>query len=190
MEKIRKKYRFSTRDKIILYAGRLTEDKGLHLLITAFKQIQEKYTDIRLVIAGGGDYGQFLKIANPLWNRIIFTGYLSKEQLEELYAISTVGVVPSFHEELGYVAIEMLMHKLPIICSDASGLKEVSENGKCVAMIDGWCNSNKLSLLKEALRKVLSDKFYKDELKRKGRSLYLKKYMENVYQKKIGLFYK
>lgn len=190
LKDIRKKYRFSEKERIILYVGRLTEDKGLTFLIAAFKLLQEQYTDIRLVIAGGGDNGRFLKIANPLWNRIIFTGYLEKEQLDELYAISTLGVVPSFHEELGYVAIEMLMHKLPMVCSDASGLKEVSDHGRYAVMIDDWCNSKKVLSLKKAMEKVLSDNSYQEELREKGRNRYLTEYSQSIYQKKIGLFYK
>ncbi len=190
LEAIRRKYHFSTKDKIILYVGRLSEDKGIHLLIAAFKLLQEQHNDIRLVIAGGGDYGNLMKMAYPLWNKIIFTGYLEKESLSELYAISTVGVVPSFHEELGYSAIEMMMHKLPLICSDSSGLKEVTGKGKCAIMMDGWCNSNKLFPLKEAIEKILNETSYLEELKEKGRNRYLLKYAQNVYQKKIGLFYK
>lgn len=190
LKDIRKKYRFSEKERIILYVGRLTEDKGLPFLITAFKLLQEQYADIRLIIAGGGDNGRFLKIANPLWNKIIFTGYLEKEQLEELYAISILGVVPSFHEELGYVAIEMLMHKLPMVCSDASGLKEVSDHGRYAVMIDDWCNSKKVLSLKKAMEKVLSDNSYQEELREKGRNKYLTEYSQLIYQGKIGLFYK
>ena len=130
-----------------------------------------------------------MKMANPLWNKIIFTGYLCKEQLEELYALSTVGVIPSFHEELGYVAIEMFMHKLPVVCSDASGLKEVTDNGECAVMIRDWCNTLQLFPLKAALEKVLSDISYQEVLKEKGTSKYLRDYSLNMYQKKIGLFY-
>ena len=190
LEYIRKKYHISEQDRIVLYVGRLTEDKGLHILIKAFKILLEEHNNIHLVIAGGGDYGHFMKTTNPLWNKIIFTGYLSKEQLNELYAISTIGVIPSSHEEFGYVAIEMFMHRLPVICSDASGLKEVSDNGKCAIMIENWCSSNKEMTLKNVLTKILSDTLYQEELKKKGRNRYMKEYSQAVYQKKIGLFYK
>lgn len=190
LKSIRKKYHFQKNDRIILYIGRLTEDKGLHILIAAFKLLQEQYADLRLVIVGGGDYTHFLKIVNPQWSRIVFTGYLKKKQLEELYAISTIGVIPSFHEELGYVAIEMLMHKLPMICSDASGLKEVTDHGKYAFMINDWCNSNNVLSLKEAMQKVLSNKDCQKELKEKGRYRYLKEYTHTISQEKIGLFYK
>lgn len=190
LECIRKKYHFSAKDKIILYVGRLTDDKGLHLLIAAFKLLQRQHKNICLVIAGSGNYEHFMKIAYPLWNKIIFTGYMEKEQLNELYAICTIGVVPSYHEELGYVAIEMMMNELPVVCSDANGLKEVSDDGECAVMIKDWCNINQLLSLKESLEKVLFNTFYLKELKEKGRNRYLKKYTNIIYQKKIGLFYK
>lgn len=189
LDDIRNKYHLSANERIILYVGRLSDDKGLHLLIAAFKLLLKEHEDVRLVIAGSGNYEHFMKMANPLWNKIIFTGYLCKEQLEELYALSTVGVIPSFHEELGYVAIEMFMHKLPVVCSDASGLKEVTDNGECAVMIRDWCKTLQLFPLKAALEKVLSDISYQEELKEKGRSKYLRDYSLNMYQKKIGLFY-
>lgn len=189
LKNLRDKYHLSIKDKVILYIGRLSEDKGLHLLIAVFKLLQEQHDDIRLIIAGGGDYEHFINIANPYWNKIIFTGYLSQEQLEELYAISTIGVIPSFHEELGYVAIEMLMYRLPIVCSDASGLKEVTDNGKYAAMISNWCDSNRLFLLKEALDTILSDIQCQETLKEKGRTRFLKEYVQTVYKKRIKRFY-
>ena len=141
-----------------------------------------------MVIIGGGDYGYFLKKADSLWNKIIFTGYLSKEQLEEFYAISTLGVIPSLHEELGYVAIEMLMHKLPFICSDARGLREVSANGTYAIMIKDWSQSNHCQLLKENIEKYLFDNKELKQLSKKGRYRYLTKYAF-VNHSEIGLFY-
>lgn len=82
------------------------------------------------------------------------------------------------------------MHKLPMICSDASGLKEVTDHGKYAFMINDWCNSNNVLSLKEAMQKVLSNKDCQKELKEKGRYRYLKEYTHTISQEKIGLFYK
>ena len=53
---------------------------------------------------------------------------MNKEQLYEFYQIADMGVVCSLHEEFGYVAIEMMMHQLPIIVSNTGGLAEIVED--------------------------------------------------------------
>ena len=58
-----------------------------------------------------------------------FTGQLGKKELFELYELSDIGIMPSFHEQCSYVAIEMMMHALPIIGSTSTGLKEMIEDG-------------------------------------------------------------
>lgn len=188
LEEIRKKYHISATERIILYAGRLSSDKGTDALIASFKLLLKQHENIRLLIIGGGDYEYFLKKANPSWNKIMFTGHLSKEQLEEFYAISTLGVIPSLHEELGYVAIEMLMHKLPFICSDARGLREVSANGTYAIMIKDWSQSNHCQLLKENIEKYLFDNKVLKQLSEKGRYRYLTEYAF-VNHAERGLFY-
>lgn len=75
----------------------------------------------------------------------------------ELYAIAEVGVVPSFHEEFGYVAAEMMLHKLPIIVNNTMGLKEITENGK-YALSFRYGKDRNTTPLKEALIRVLSEK--------------------------------
>lgn len=189
LDDIRKKYHFSLTDRIILYVGRLSEGKGVHILITALKLLQEQHDNICLVVAGSGDYAKYMKIATPLWNKITFTGYLNKIQLEELCAIATIGVIPSLYEEFGYVAIEMFMYKLPVLCSDASGLKEVSDNGKYAIMMKNWCHSNQSLLLKNSLENILLDIKSLDIWKEKGRKRYKNEYTMEIYKKRIGLFY-
>ena len=131
-QSIRQKYGFGTDERIIIYAGRLELGKGIVELVKAFRDICKIIPNIRLVIAGNGNFNNILEEANPEWNHIVYTGFIPKNQLYELYAIAEVGVVPSFHEEFGYVAAEMMLHKLPIIVNNTMGLKEITENGKYV----------------------------------------------------------
>lgn len=54
----------------------------------------------------------------------MFTGYVNQRTLSDLYSVADIGVVPSLHEEFGYVAIEMMMHRLPVIVNATTGLAE------------------------------------------------------------------
>ena len=59
----------------------------------------------------------------------MFTGKLSKQELYQFYQIADVGVMLSKHEQCSFVAIEMMMHGIPIIASDSTGLDEMVSDG-------------------------------------------------------------
>ena len=184
---IREKYGFGTYERIIIYAGRLELGKGIVELVKAFKNIRKTLPNIRLIIAGNGNFNNTLEEANPEWNHIIYTGFISKEQLYELYAIAEVGVVPSFHEEFGYVAAEMMLHKLPIIINNTMGLKEITENGK-YAIPFHYGKNRDFSPLEEALVHTLSKGINKKMLE-EGRNRIIKNYSIQIFKKQIGQLY-
>ena len=122
---LRTKYGFSLDEQIILYAGSLNERKGVGDLISAFDKLSSKLKNVRLVIAGNGDFNRVLKRTAKGWSRITFTGSLDKKKLTHFYKMADIGVVPSYIEQCSYTAIEMMHFKLPIIVSDVDGLKEI-----------------------------------------------------------------
>ncbi|GET47132.1 glycosyltransferase [Capnocytophaga felis] len=129
---LRRKHHFSEDEKIILFAGRITQMKGVVELIQAFEKLSlkddtQKY---RLVICGKGDYDWVYKKIH-CYSQITLTGNLSKEQLYEFYALADVGVIPSYAEQCSYTAIEMMASWLPVVVTDVGGLNELidSENG-------------------------------------------------------------
>lgn len=103
--------------------------KGIHFLVHAFKQILSLYPNTRLILAGDGDLPPVFQSSRYLWNKITFTGFISRRDLYQLYSIADIGVVPSLHEEFGYVAIEMMMHKVPIVVNRTTGLQEIVRDG-------------------------------------------------------------
>lgn len=143
---------FDKEDKIILFVGRLDEIKGLDILIKAFRNILHKEPKARLLVVGDGDFKVYLKEATDVAVRITYTGKVSKEQLYEYYQIATVGVMPSFHEQCSYVGIEMMMHGIPLIGTDSTGLSEMVEE-ECRLHID---ENNKSLIIPEELSDLLS----------------------------------
>ena len=91
--------------------------------------LQERI-DCRLIIIGDGEYTKCLEECKNDWERIIFTGKLSKDELYQFYQIADIGVMLSKHEQCSFVAIEMMMHGLPIIASNSTGLDEMVINGQ------------------------------------------------------------
>jgi glycosyltransferase len=126
---LRKRCHIAENEKIILFAGRLDEVKGVKFLIDAFKNVLANFPQSRLIIAGDGDFDNLLKEAAFCWPKISFTGKLDRLTLYQLYALADVGVVCSLHEEFGLVALEMMMFALPLIVTRTGGLDEMVEDG-------------------------------------------------------------
>ena len=68
-------------------------------------------------------------LCNGIWGKVIFTGKLRKDQLYRFYQIADIGVLPSCQEQCSYVGIEMLMHGIPLVGTDAMGISEMIEEG-------------------------------------------------------------
>ena len=143
---------FDKEDKIILFVGRLDEIKGLDVLIKAFREVLHKEPKARLLIVGDGNFKTYMEEATDLAGRITYTGKVNKEQLDEYYQIATVGVMPSFHEQCRYVGIVMMMHGIPLIGTDSTGLSEMVEE-ECRLHID---ENNKSLIVLEELSGLLS----------------------------------
>lgn len=148
---LRNKYGFSENEKIIIFAGRLDIIKGVVELIKTFKQVLEVIPEARLIIAGTGNFDQCMEAAFPNWKYITFTGFISHEQLYELYTIADIGVVPSIHEEFGYVAAEMMMYALPILVNNTTGLKELVTDARYGNIFNYGDNNNTEELKKQII---------------------------------------
>ena len=99
------------KDSYILFLGRLVPEKGLRYLIEAFKKVK---TDKRLVIAGGSsDTDSFMKELKELANddnRIIFTGFVQGQMLDELYSNAYIYTLPSDLEGMPLSLLEAMSY--------------------------------------------------------------------------------
>lgn len=131
-DECRRKLFIHTDDKILLFSGRPTYKKGMYALLQAFGRVLEKEPDARLVIAGfdnGNNMEKLITIASAYASRVTFTGLINKSQLSEWYSAADVGIIPSYYEQCPYTGIEMMMHGLPVVASDAYGLRNMFHDG-------------------------------------------------------------
>jgi len=113
----------------LLFLGRLVPEKGIHYLIEAFRKIQ---TDMPLVIAGGtsdtDEYGQQLKKAASKDPRILFTGFVQGQMLEELYSNAYLYILPSDLEGMPLSLLEAMSYGNCCLVSDIPECADVVED--------------------------------------------------------------
>lgn len=114
--------------KYLLYIGSAYPHKGLDLLVDVWEDIEAMHHDLRLKIAGTDDvFMQRLKdeVRKRKLTRIDFLGYVTEEDLPDLYADALAFVYPSRFEGFGLPPLEALQAGCPVISSDAAALPEV-----------------------------------------------------------------
>jgi glycosyltransferase involved in cell wall biosynthesis len=111
----------------LLYVGRISREKDLDVLATAYKKIREAGHQVKLYFVGDGPYLEALTAALP---DAVFLGYLTGEKLAQAYASADVFVFPSTTDTFGNVILEAQASGLPVIVSDLGGPKELVEEGK------------------------------------------------------------
>lgn len=168
---LRDKYGFSRENKIILFCGRLADEKGLSYLIEAFKHIASVEPHSHLLIIGAGTFESVLEQLNPLWRRVTLTGKLTYSQISEMYAIADIGVMPSTQEQCSISSIEMRYHKLPLVVSAVEGLDEMFIEDFDAAKIPAYLDDNQIIFFKPEelatqILRLLSDSTLTDELVR------------------------
>jgi spore coat protein SA len=126
--------------RYLLYAGRLTSVKGVHVLIEAFREIHRRVPDVRLIITGSSFFSgaaktsyqqELINLAEPVNEAIVFTGYLPHEKLKYLYSAVDIVVFPSiWPEPFGLVMIEAMASGTCLVASAVGGIPEVVNNGE------------------------------------------------------------
>ena len=148
--------------KIVLFLGRLTIQKGAEFFLKAARKVLDNEPGVRFVVAGIGDMLPRLidqAIDLDISNQVIFTGRLTEDEVKHIYGISSVYVMPSVSEPFGITALEAISAGTPTIASKTAGVCETFNN--CLK-VDFWDSdemaSKVISLLRyEALRESLAE---------------------------------
>ena len=113
--------------KIVLYVGRLVNEKGVQVLLEAAPQVLQNYPGTQFLIVGTGYFMDELKSrAHHLGvdHNVKFLGYVGDEELLKLYKIADIVAIPSLYEPFGIVALEAMAAKVPAVVSDVGGLRD------------------------------------------------------------------
>lgn len=119
-------------DEVVLYAGRLSAEKNLDVLVPMIKKIVKQRPHARLVYVGDFDYRETLEAlaqSSGVGDRITFTGALPREHLGIAYGAADVFVFPSLTDTQGLVLHEAAHAGLPIVLVDQK-VSEVVRDGE------------------------------------------------------------
>ena len=125
-------------DKIVTFLGRITFQKGPEYFVEAAYKVLQKMDNVRFVMAGSGDmmHKMILRSAHlGISNRFHFTGFLSGDDVYQMYSISDLYVMPSVSEPFGISPLEAIQSNVPVIISRQSGVAEVLNHA---IKIDFW----------------------------------------------------
>ncbi|MBX3381117.1 MAG: glycosyltransferase [Phycisphaeraceae bacterium] len=125
-------------DRIVLFLGRITMQKGPEYFIAAAKRVLEKVENVKFVIAGSGDMAlRMVELAANMGigHKVLFTGFLRGKDVERIYSMADCYVMPSVSEPFGLAALEAISHDVPVIVSKTSGVSEVLSH---VLKVDFW----------------------------------------------------
>lgn len=192
-EKLELKKRFSIQknDKVLLFTGRFTREKGIKELLQAVSRIDDK--NIKLLIVGSFFFGTDIKnkfeeeikeYVDNIKDRVVFTGYIPYDEINKVYAIADIAVIPSMWEDPAPLTIiEAMASGLPIITTNSGGIPEYAKNG-CAIILDK--NSEIIDKLKVAIINLLKDnkrlKEMSDISRKNAKNLNLDSFYFNLLQ--------
>lgn len=115
-------------EKIVLFLGRITMQKGPEYFLHAAKKVLELMDNVKFVMVGSGDMmHRTIEMAAELGigHKVLFTGFLRGEDVQTIYKMADLYVMPSVSEPFGIAPLEALDNDVPVIISKQSGVSEV-----------------------------------------------------------------
>jgi glycosyltransferase involved in cell wall biosynthesis len=125
-------------ERIVLFLGRITMQKGPEYFLAAAKKVLEVMDDVKFVMVGSGDlmhHAVELAAELGIGQKVLFTGFLRGEDVQKIYRMADLFVMPSVSEPFGIVPLEALEHDVPVIISKQSGVSEVLRHA---LKVDFW----------------------------------------------------
>ena len=178
----------------ILALGRFARTKGYDVLLRAAKMLEDMGLEFHLTLAGAGWRGAQLKYLAwrlGLGPRVSFPGFIPYDRVSALFAASDVFVMPcvihssSDRDGIPNVIMEALLHRLPVVATDVSGISEVirdRDTGLLVPQKDAVA-------LAVAIKAMVGDRKAALEMAERGRALVFRQFdTEENHRKMLALF--
>lgn len=125
-------------EKIVLFLGRITMQKGPEYFLMAARKVLEEIDNVKFVMAGTGDMmHRIIEMAAQMGigHKVLFTGFLHGKDVQRVYQMADLYVMPSVSEPFGIAPLEALNYDVPVLISKQSGVAEVLTH---VLKVDFW----------------------------------------------------
>jgi len=122
------KFNITKDEKIVLFLGRITMQKGPEYFLAAAKKVLELMDNVKFVMAGSGDMiRRTVQMAAELGigHKVLFTGFPPRGRCGKVFRMADLYVMPSVSEPFGIAPLEAMSHDVPVIISKQSGVSEV-----------------------------------------------------------------
>ncbi len=161
---LRIKYGIGADDFVFIFSGRVCADKGVEELVKAFNMTRSEFQNVKLLIVGGSFFSskrktnyikKLINLADQYKEDIIFTGYVSYDEMNLIYNMADVQVVPSmFDDPCPLTVIEGMVMGLPQIVTQSGGIPE-EVTDKNAIIVD---RNNIVLELREAMARLINNK--------------------------------
>ena len=131
-------YSIHTDEKIVLFLGRITMQKGPEYFLAAAKRVLDVMDNVKFVMAGSGDMIRKtveMAASMGIGHKVLFTGFLRGADVEKVFKMADLYVMPSVSEPFGIAPLEAMSHDVPVIISKQSGVSEVLSHA---LKVDFW----------------------------------------------------
>ncbi|OGX27299.1 MAG: hypothetical protein A2705_02255 [Omnitrophica WOR_2 bacterium RIFCSPHIGHO2_01_FULL_52_10] len=163
------KEKHGVRGELLLFVGRLSEEKGIEYLIKAMPEILGRFPAAKLLIVGSGPLENQLRVLvenTGIAANVVFVGPVAHLSLADYYATADVLIGPSVREGFGLVFVEAMACGCPVIASDLPGIADIIVEGKtgfCVRSLDSQAIAGKTI-------EVLQDQSLREQVKSQARA--------------------
>ncbi|HPE58354.1 MAG TPA: glycosyltransferase [Bacteroidales bacterium] len=120
-------------DKVLLYAGRISKEKGVMELPVIYHEAKRQIKNLKLVVAGTGPAEAELKKAIP---DAVYLGWVNHDELPNIYSSADLLILPSRFDTFSVVVLESLSCGLPVIAYKTKGPKDIIEHNKNGYVVD------------------------------------------------------
>ncbi len=161
--KYERRHHLDTDDKIVLFLGRMTMQKGPDYFLQMARKVLTHMDNVKFIMAGDGDMmEQIIKMAVNLGidRHVLFSGFLTGSEVARAYKSADLYVMPSVSEPFGIAPLEAIQNGTPVLISKQSGVSEVIKNALLCDFWDVDEMANKVAAVLQypALSKTLSNR--------------------------------
>ena len=186
-KELRNRFNIKDNEITIMFTGRTIWQKGIKELLLAFKQVSNRYNNVKLLIVGNSGFGNEVKtkfdrelkdIAEGIKDKVIFTGFIHNSKMPQIHAMADIAVIPSIYDDPApLVVMECMASGLAVITTDSGGIPEYVGENNCISIIR---DKNIIINLEKALEKLIVDESYRKTLGKNAHN-YAQQFNENNF---------